>query len=69
MAEQPGAVRKFINPKSGKKSERERWIPNPGYGDPDQLEDIVGIGEVFAQSLNEPGLPLCQLAENNPRAA
>ena len=69
LAEQtPERVREIINPKEWQKIEPESWIAQArAMADPDQLEDIVGIGEVFAQRLNEAGIyTFAQLAELTP---
>ncbi|MFN8456605.1 MAG: DUF4332 domain-containing protein [Anaerolineae bacterium] len=53
----PEHVREIINPEDWHNIDPESWITQAGYlTDPDQLEDIDGIGEVYAQRLNEVGI-------------
>jgi predicted flap endonuclease-1-like 5' DNA nuclease len=69
LAEQtPERLREIINPKDWQKIEPESWIDQArAMADPDQLEDIVGIGRVFAQRLNEAGIyTFAQLAGLTP---
>ncbi|HXV98160.1 MAG TPA: helix-hairpin-helix domain-containing protein, partial [Anaerolineae bacterium] len=64
----PERVHEIINPKDWQKIEPESWIDQArAMADPDQLEDIVGIGRVFAQRLNDAGIyTFAQLAELTP---
>lgn len=69
LAEQtPERVREIINPEAWQKIDAESWIAQArAMADPDQLEDIVGIGEVYAQRLNQAGIyTFAQLAELTP---
>lgn len=61
----PEHVREIINPEDWHNIDPESWITQAGYlTDPDQLEDIDGIGDVYAQRLNEAGIyAFEQLAE------
>ncbi len=64
----PARLQEIIKPEEWQKIEPERWIAQAqAMGDPDQLEDIDGIGEVYAQRLNKAGIyTFAQLAEVSP---
>ena len=61
-------VREIINPEEWQKIEPEKWIVQASVmADPDKLEDIIGIGEVYARRLNKAGIySFAQLAESTP---
>lgn len=53
----PEHVREIINPEDWHNIEPESWITQAGYlASPDQLEEIDGIGDIYAQRLNEAGI-------------
>jgi predicted flap endonuclease-1-like 5' DNA nuclease len=64
----PERLREIIKPESWQKIEPESWLDQAAaMADPDPLEDIVGIGEVYAQRLNQAGIyTFAQLAELAP---
>jgi predicted flap endonuclease-1-like 5' DNA nuclease len=53
----PDHVREIINPEDWHNIEPESWIAQAGYlANPDDLEEIDGIGQVYAGRLNEAGI-------------
>lgn len=63
----PEHIHEIINPEDWHKIDPESWITQAGYlANPDRLEEIDGIGDVYAQRLNEAGIytfeQLAQLA-------
>jgi predicted flap endonuclease-1-like 5' DNA nuclease len=61
-------VREIINPEEWQKIEPESWIAQARVlANPDHLEDINGIGEEYAQRLNQAGIyTFAQLVEAGP---
>jgi predicted flap endonuclease-1-like 5' DNA nuclease len=69
LAEQtPERLREIIKPDEWQKIDLESWIAQARLmASPDSLEDINGIGIVFAKRLNEVGIyTFAQLAEQTP---
>jgi predicted flap endonuclease-1-like 5' DNA nuclease len=69
LAEQtPEQLREIIKPDEWQKIDLESWIAQARLmASPDSLEDINGIGIVFAKRLNEVGIyTFAQLAEQTP---
>ncbi|MCL4295638.1 MAG: DUF4332 domain-containing protein [Anaerolineae bacterium] len=64
----PEQVREIIGPEEWQKIDAASWIAQArAMASPDKLEDITGIGVVFAQRLNEAGIyTFAQLAEQTP---
>jgi predicted flap endonuclease-1-like 5' DNA nuclease len=64
----PEHVREIINPEDWHNIDPDSWISQAKYlAHPDQLEEIDGIGEVYANRLNEAGVySFEQLAELLP---
>jgi predicted flap endonuclease-1-like 5' DNA nuclease len=53
----PEHVHEIINPEDWHNIDSASWITQAGYlANPDQLEEIDGIGDVYAQRLNEAGI-------------
>ena len=61
-------VREIINPEEWQKIEPESWIAQAKVlANPDHLEDINGIGDEYAQRLNQAGIyTFAQLIEAGP---
>jgi predicted flap endonuclease-1-like 5' DNA nuclease len=69
LAEQsPERLREIINPEAWQKIDFADWIAQAkAMADPDPLEDIVGIGEIYARRLNDAGIyTFAQLAALSP---
>ncbi|NJN92737.1 MAG: DUF4332 domain-containing protein [Anaerolineales bacterium] len=69
LAEQSAdRVREIINPEEWQKIEPESWIAQAVIlANPDHLEDINGIGDEYAQRLNQAGIyTFAQLVEAGP---
>lgn len=53
----PEHVHEIINPEDWHNLDSASWITQAGYlANPDQLEEIDGIGDIYAQRLNEAGI-------------
>lgn len=69
LAEQTSErLREIINPEAWQKLDTADWITQAkAMADPDPLEDIVGIGEIYARRLNKAGIyTFAQLASLSP---
>ncbi|MBE7552192.1 MAG: DUF4332 domain-containing protein [Anaerolineales bacterium] len=64
----PEQVREIVGPEEWQKIDAASWIAQAKVmASPDKLEDITGIGVVFARRLNEAGIyTFAQLAEQTP---
>lgn len=64
----PAQIQEIIKPEGWQKIEPESWITQAkAMAEPDQLDEIDGIGSVYAQRLNEAGIyTFAQLAALTP---